>query len=87
MIAVFIDFLMDGVFGLLNGFFSIFPKMPFSADDVSDYVSSDIVETSLAWANYFLPLDIAAAAVGLWAAVMMAYVGVKQALRYTGEII
>lgn len=87
MIADFFEFLLNGVFGFFEGFFSIFPEMPFDAEDLSQMMNLGMVSDVMGWVNYFLPLDIAAAIVALWSTAMMAYVGLKLALRYTGEIV
>lgn len=87
MIASFFDFLLNGVFDFMAGLFGLLPRMPFSANDVRNLLGVDIVNTALGWANYFLPLDIAAGILALWSTGMMAYVGIKLAMKYTGEII
>lgn len=86
MIADFLDMLVGGIFDFLGGFFSIFPQMPVSANDLNAYMDGGIVTTVLSWMNYFLPLDVASGIVALWATGMMAYVGLKLAMKYTGEI-
>lgn len=87
MISDFFGFLIGGVFDFLSGLFGILPQMPFSADDVRAFLGVEIVDQALGWANYFLPLDIAAGILALWSTAMMAYVGVKLAMKYTGEIV
>lgn len=88
MIADFLNFLADGVFGFLEGFFGLLPQMPISADDIGDMITgSQIVTTSLGWVNYFLPLDMAASMVALWCTAMMAYIGLKLAIKYSEKIV
>lgn len=87
MIASFFDFLLNGVFDFMTGLFGLLPRMPFSVNDVRAFLGIDIVNTALGWANYFLPLDVAAGILALWSTGMMAYVGIKLAMKYTGEII
>lgn len=87
MIGDFFNFLTGAIFDFFNGFFSIFPQMPFDAQQVSDMMGLQIVATVLSWVNYFLPLDVAAATIALWSTAMMAYVGIKLALKYTEKIV
>lgn len=87
MIGDFLDFLIGGVFDLLHGLLGIFPQMPFGSEDVADLMAFDIVGEVYGWINYFLPLDIASSIVALWSAGMMAYIGVKLAIKYSTEVI
>ena len=88
MIADFLNFLANGIFDFLEGFFGLLPQMPITADDIGDMIEgSNIVSTSLGWMNYFLPLDVAASLVALWCTAMMAYVGLKLAIKYSEKIV
>ena len=87
MIASFLDFLADNVFGFINGILGIFPSMPVNTDELTTLSGFDIVGKVLSWVNWFLPLDIAASIIALWAVAMMTYLGIKMAMRYTGEIV
>lgn len=87
MIASFLDFLANGIFSFLDGFFSILPQMPISVSDLESLRSLQIVNTVLSWVNYFIPLSAASAIVALWATSMMAYIGIKLAMKYTGEVV
>lgn len=87
MIGDFLDFLIGGIFDLLHGIFGIFPQMPFGADELSEMMGLDIVATVFGWINYFIPLDVASSITALWATAMMAYIGIKLAIKYSTEII
>lgn len=87
MIADFFEFLLNGVFDFLNGVLGILPHMPFDASQIQSWLHLSEVSTVMGWINYFLPLDVASSIVALWATALMAYVGVKLALKYTGEIV
>lgn len=87
MIADFFEFLMNGVFDFFQGFFGLFPSMPFSAEDLSEMMGLNIVSQVLGWVNYFLPLDVASAILALWAAAMMAYIGLKLSIKYSEKIV
>lgn len=87
MIASFLDFLSDSVFGFINGLLNIFPSMPVDTEQLSTLSGFQIVGDVLSWVNWFLPLDIAASIIALWAVAMMTYLGIKMAMRYTGEIV
>lgn len=87
MIGDFFTFLVGGVFDFLSGMFGILPQMPIGTDDLTAITGNEILTTGLAWANYFLPLGWAASTVALWATGMMAYLGIKLAIKYSGEIL
>lgn len=87
MISDFFEFLSSGVFTFLNGLLSIFPQSNIDPDVISQYMGVGITSEVLSWVNYFLPLDVAAAIIALWATGMIAYLGIKMAMRYTGEIL
>lgn len=87
MIGDFLEFLTGGIFDFLNGLLGIFPRAEIDADVLEQFTGAGITGEVLSWVNYFLPLDIAAAIVALWATGMIAYLGIKMALRYTGEIL
>lgn len=87
MIADFLEFLSNGIFDFLEGFFGLLPAMPFSADDLTDMMGFQIISNVLSWVNYFLPLDIAASMIALWCTALMAYVGLKLSIKYSEKII
>ena len=87
MIGDFFDFLGDSIFGFLNGLIGIFPEMPVDTEQIENLASTQIVGNVLGWVNWFLPLDVAAVIFGLWSAAMLTYLGIKMAMRYTGEIL
>lgn len=87
MIADFLEFLSNGVFDFLGSFLGIFPRSEVDADVLEQFTGAGITGEVLSWVNYFLPLDIAAAIIALWATGMIAYLGIKMALRYTGELL
>ena len=87
MIADFLEFLANGVFDFLNGFFGLFPQMPVTGDEVEQMGSITLVQDVVGWVNYFLPIDIAAGILALWATAMMAYVGFKLAIKYSEKIV
>lgn len=87
MIANFLDFLAQNVFGFINGLLGIFPQMPDTTEQLQTMSDVEIVGKVLSWVNWFLPLDIAASIIALWAVAMMAYLGIKMAMKYTGEIV
>lgn len=87
MISDFLDFLIGGVFDLLSGILGIFPQMPFTSDDLQQYMNVDLVSSVYGWINYFLPLDIASSIVALWATAMMAYIGIKMAIKYSVDVV
>lgn len=83
MIASFIEMLVNSVFDFLGGFFTLFPSNPVDVDSLASTLNSDGVTAVYSWVNWFLPFDIAAPTVALWATAMMAYVGLKLAFRYS----
>lgn len=87
MLTSFFDMLFGYVFDFLNGFFGLFPTMPIDAQTVSDMLNLPLVATVFSWVNYFLPLDIASSIVALWTVAIMAYVGLKLAMRYSKELV
>ena len=87
MLTSFFDMLFGYVFDFLNGFFSIFPKMPVDTQMISDMLNLPLVATVFGWVNYFLPLDIASSIVALWTIAIMSYVGLKLAMRYSKELV
>lgn len=87
MIGEFFNFLADNVFSFINGLLGIFPQMPITTNEIADLAGVNIVGSVLSWVNWFLPLDIAAAIIALWGTAMLAYLGIKLAMKYTGEIV
>lgn len=87
MIADFLEFLAGGIFDFLNGLLGIFPPMTIDADVLTNYTGSGNVTGVLQWVNYFLPLDVAITLLGLWAVAMITYLGIKMAMKYTGELL
>lgn len=87
MLTSFFDMLFGYVFDFLNGFFGLFPTMPINTQTVSDMLNLPLVATVFGWVNYFLPLDIASSIVALWTVAIMAYVGLKLAMRYSKELV
>lgn len=87
MIAQFLDFLIGGVFDFLGGFFGLFPQMPDMTTGIRDMLGLELVSEVFGWVNYFLPLDIASSIVGLWSVAIMAYVGLKLAIKYAGDLV
>lgn len=87
MIGDFFDFLGDNIFGFLNGILGIFPEMPIDTDQISSLAGTQIVGKVLGWVNWFLPLDVASVMLALWSTAMLTYLGIKMAMRYTGEIL
>ena len=87
MISEFLNFLASSVFDFLEGFFSLLPAMPFTSTDLQSMLNTSLVAQVMGWVNYFLPLDIASSILALWATAMMAYVGLKLSIKYTGKII
>lgn len=87
MLTDFFDMLFGWVFEFLAGFFSLFPPMPIGNASISQFLSLPLVNTVFDWVNYFLPLDVASSIVAVWSAGMMAYVGIKLAMRYSNELV
>lgn len=87
MIGNFFNFLANSVFDFINGLLGIFPKTPDVMQNVEQLSGVQTVATVLKWVNWLLPLDIASAMIALWAVAMFSYLGVKMALKYTGEIV
>ena len=87
MIADFFECLMNGVFDFLDGLFGILPQMPFDGAQIGQWLGLSELSTVLGWVNFFLPLDVASSIVAVWSAAVMAYVGIKLAMKYTGEIV
>lgn len=86
MIVNFIEMLAGAVFDVLNTIFGFLPAMPFGVDDLELFSSDSIVMQVLAWMNYFLPLQYAAAIVALWSTAMLAYVGIKLSIKYSARL-
>ena len=86
MIGDFFDFLGNSIFDFFNGLLGIFPQMPVNTDELANLAGTRIVGQVLSWVNWFLPLDIASSILALWSVAMMTYLGIKMAMRYTGEI-
>ena len=87
MIGDFLDMLASTIFDFLEGFFGLLPQMPFTANDLQSYLNVEMVSTVMGWVNWFLPLDVASSIVALWSTAMMAYVGLKLSIKYTGKLI
>lgn len=86
MITTFINFLVSSVYDFLHGVLGLFPQMPDSINIVRDLFGIEIVAQVYGWVNWFLPLDIASTIVGVWCTAIMAYVGIKLAIRYSAQI-
>lgn len=87
MIGEFFSFLAGSVFDFINGLLGIFPRVPDVTSQLVELSGVQSVITVLQWVNWLLPLDIASALIALWAVAMLSYLGIKMALRYTGEIV
>lgn len=87
MLTGFLDFLIGGVFDLLNGLLGLFPKMPIGVDTFEDFAGDNLFLNVMGWVNYFLPFSEAATIVSLWAAGMMIYIGLKVPAKYGYSII
>lgn len=87
MLANFFAFLSSSVFNFADFIVGLLPHMPLSTSQVEAYMSDSIVMNALSWVNWFLPLDIASSIIGLWGVAMMSYVGVRLAMRFTGELV
>lgn len=86
MIADFFEMLSGVVFSVLNSIFDLLPVMPYGVSDLQAYMSDSIVGTMLSWMNYFLPIVPATAMISLWATGMMAYIGIKLAMKYSNRL-
>lgn len=87
MLASFFETLFGYVFDFLNGFFGLLPVMPIDNQSISSMLNLPLMQTVFGWVNYFLPLDIASSIVALWTVGIMAYVGLKLAIRYSKELV
>lgn len=85
MISDFLEMLAGTVFSLITKLFSVLPAMPFTTDDITQYMEDNLVVQALAWFNWLFPVDVAAAIIGLWSTAMLAYVGLKLAIKYSGR--
>lgn len=83
MISEFLEMMTDVVFDLLNKIFGIFPAMPFNIGSLEDQITNNIIYKSLQWMNYFLPIDMMLGTLALWSTAMMAYIGMKLAIKYS----
>lgn len=80
-------FLLDGVMAFLDGMLSTLPTLPPEILGALDgFTGVSIVVEVLAWVNWFLPLSTASVVIALWGTAMMAYLGIKMAIRYSEGI-
>ena len=86
MIAGFLNFLAGGVFSVLNMILDFFPSMPIDLEDLDELFGTNVVVEILSWVNYFVPVSVCCGIVALWATGMMAYVGLKMAIKYSESL-
>lgn len=84
MITDFLNMLGGAVFDFLDGLLGIFPAANVQVQDF--LTATGMTAQMLGWINWFLPLDIASSILALWAVSMLAYLGIKMAMRYSGEL-
>lgn len=87
MLTSYFEMLFGYIFDFLNLLFQIFPPMPIDNDAIAQSLNLPMVATVFGWVNYFLPLDVASSIVALWSVGIMAYVGIKLAIRYSKELV
>lgn len=84
MIGNFLEFLSGSVFDLLDMLLNVLA--PASAMNYTGQIyalmDSPIVQTSLSWVNYFLPIQQAAIVVAAWGAIMFAFVAFKLVIGF-----
>ena len=87
MISEFLQMMSDVVFDLLNKIFGIFPQMPFDISNLEEQITNNIIYKAIQWMNYFLPVDMMLGTLALWSTAMMAYIGMKLAIKYSERLL
>lgn len=89
MLSDFLDFLLNGIFGFLDGLLGIFPASPW--EEIEEAVSGfgqslQIVQDVLAWINWLMPLNIAATITSIWIVAVFAYIAIKVGFKYAHSL-
>lgn len=84
MIAKFVEFLVDGVFTLLDTFLGVLApssSLDFTSQ-ISSLINNNVTQTVLSWVNYFLPLNTAGVVITAWGGIMLGYLAFKLVMSY-----